>query len=154
MAYNCCQVAAMVTAARVIETLGGARALRRRPSNFESLHEELRKGLPYAALEAVATRFELSREDLSAVLALPARTLARRKAEHRLTGNESDRLFRFGRIAAFAEDVLGSREKASRWLHAPNRALGNQAPLRHLDTDLGSRRVEDLLLRIAHGVYS
>ena len=27
-------------------------------------------------------------------------------------------------------------------------------PLRQLDTELGARQVEDLLLRIAHGVYS
>ncbi|PYO55626.1 MAG: hypothetical protein DMD83_18650 [Candidatus Rokuibacteriota bacterium] len=27
-------------------------------------------------------------------------------------------------------------------------------PLRQLDSDLGAREVEDVLLRIAHGVYS
>jgi hypothetical protein len=27
-------------------------------------------------------------------------------------------------------------------------------PLRHLDTDLGAREVEAVLLRIEHGVYS
>jgi putative toxin-antitoxin system antitoxin component (TIGR02293 family) len=91
---------------------------------------------------------------LVAVLHLPPRTLARRKRERRLRADESDRLFRLGRIAALAEEVLGSREKASRWLHRPNPALGRVIPLRHLDTDLGARQVEDLLLRIAHGVYS
>jgi putative toxin-antitoxin system antitoxin component (TIGR02293 family) len=88
------------------------------------------------------------------VLALPPRTLARRKGEHRLKAPESDRLLRLGRIAVLAEDVLGSPEKASRWLHTPNRALGNRVPLGQLDTDLGVREVESLLLRVAHGVYS
>ena len=58
------------------------------------------------------------------------------------------------RIMIRAVEVLGSREEASRWLHAPNPALGGQTPLELLDTDLGSRQVEDVLGRIEHGVYS
>jgi putative toxin-antitoxin system antitoxin component (TIGR02293 family) len=49
---------------------------------------------------------------------------------------------------------LGSEEKAARWLHTPNRALGGNLPLELLDTDLGSRQVEEVLGRIEHGVYS
>jgi putative toxin-antitoxin system antitoxin component (TIGR02293 family) len=82
------------------------------------------------------------------------RTLARRKKEKRLHADESDRLFRVGRIAALAEETLGSKDKAKRWLQKPNRALGGAAPLRLLDTELGARQVEDVLGRIAHGVYS
>jgi putative toxin-antitoxin system antitoxin component (TIGR02293 family) len=80
--------------------------------------------------------------------------LARRKAERWLRADESDRLFRLSRVAAQAEETLGTRERAVEWLRRPNRALGNQPPLRQLDTDLGSRQVEDVLVRIAHGVYS
>lgn len=144
----------MVTTARIVETLGGARALKRKAPTLEALQAQLRVGLPYAALEAVASGFDIANEDLVAVLHLPARTLARRKRERRLRADESDRLFRLGRIAALGEEVLGSREKATRWLHRPNRALGNAMPLRLLDTDLGARQVEDVLVRIAHGVYS
>lgn len=144
----------MVTAERIAETLGGPRVLKRKSPTLEELHAQLRSGLPYSALEAVASGFDIGKEELIAVLHLPARTLARRKREKRLRADESDRLFRLGRIAALAEEVLASREKATRWLHQPNRALGNAAPLRQLDTDLGARQVEDLLLRIAHGVYS
>ena len=147
-------MAGAVTAAKMIEALGGARALRHSPRNLDGLREQVREGLPYAVLEAVIRRVALSQDDVAHVLDLPPRTLARRKAEQRLRADESDRLFRLGRIATLAEDVLGSQEKSVRWLHAPNRALGNQVPLRRLDTDLGARQVEDVLLRIAHGVYS
>jgi len=58
------------------------------------------------------------------------------------------------RIAAQAAEVLGSEEKASRWLHSPNRALGGSRPLDVVDTDLGAREVEAVLGRIEHGVYS
>lgn len=65
--------------------------------------------------------------------------------------DESDRLLS---IAARAAEVLGSEEKASRWLHSPNRALDGRRPLDIVDTDLGAREVEAVLGRIEHGVYS
>lgn len=58
------------------------------------------------------------------------------------------------RIALQAAEVLGGREQAERWLHTPNRALSGQMPLELLDTDLGSRQVEEILGRIEHGVFS
>jgi putative toxin-antitoxin system antitoxin component (TIGR02293 family) len=142
----------MVTAERIARTLGGRRVLSGDVASFEGLRTQLRAGLPYASLEAVASGFQITQADLVAVLRLPARTLARRKKERRFRADESDRVFRLGRIAALAEEVLGRREKARNWLHQPNRFLANQIPLRYLDTDLGARQVEDLLLRISHGV--
>jgi putative toxin-antitoxin system antitoxin component (TIGR02293 family) len=144
----------MVTAARVAQTLGAGRARKDRRLTLEELQAQVRTGLPYSALETVAAGFGIAPRDLVAVLHVPARTLARRKREKRLRPDESDRLFRLGRIAALAEEVLGTREKATRWLHQSNRALGNAVPLRQLDTELGARQVEDVLLRIAHGVAS
>lgn len=144
----------MLTAERIARTLGGERVLKRKALTVEQLREQLRKGLPYTALETVASDFDITQEDIVFLLHLPARTLARRKKEKRLRADESDRLFRVGRIAALAEEVLGSRARAAKWLHRPNTAIGNAVPLHHLDTDLGARQVEDLLLRIAHGVYS
>jgi putative toxin-antitoxin system antitoxin component (TIGR02293 family) len=47
---------------------------------------------------------------------------------------------------------LGSEEKAARWLRRPNRALGNQAPLDLMDSDIGTRQVEEVLGRIEHGI--
>ena len=111
-------------------------------------------GTAVAALGALMTRFEFGRDEISRVLHLPLRTIARRKRERRLQADESDRLCRLARIAAHTEDVLGNAAKAARWLRAPNRALAGQAPLALLDNDLGSRQVEELLGRIEHGVFA
>ena len=135
----------------MIRTLGGPDLVHAR--SLEQLRERLRAGLPYASLAAVATGFGLGGEDTSTVLRIPARTLARRKRERRLSPEESDRLYRLGRIATLAEDVLGDRRKAADWLRAGNRALGGSAPLSRLDTDLGAEEVEGILLRLAHGVF-
>lgn len=144
----------MVTTARIVEALGGKGVLKEPSPTYDALIQRVRSGLPYAALEAVATRFEIPQDTLVRVLALPVRTLARRKKERRLRADESDRLLRLGRMAALAEEVLGSREKAIAWLRKANKALGGMSPLDRVDTDLGARHVEQVLFRIAHGVYS
>jgi putative toxin-antitoxin system antitoxin component (TIGR02293 family) len=52
-----------------------------------------------------------------------------------------------------AIDTLGSEEKAAQWLKTPNRALRGARPLDQLDTDPEMGEVEDVLGRIAFGVY-
>ena len=142
----------MKTARRIVETLGGQKVVK--AATLEDLRARRRSGLPYASLDAVSAAYHITAKDLVRILELPPRTLARRKKERRLHADESDRLLRLGRVAALAEEVLGSRERATRWLHEPNPALGGESPLRTLDSDLGARQVEDVLVRIAHGVYS
>jgi len=144
----------MVTTARLVETLGGRSIVKGRPLNYDTLIARVRSGLPYTALEAIVTRFEIPQERLVRVLDFPLRTLARRKKEGRLRADESDRLLRLALVATLAEEVLGSREHAAAWLRKPNRALGGTNPLDRLDTEIGEQQVEGLLFRIAHGVYS
>lgn len=57
------------------------------------------------------------------------------------------------RVVARASHVLGE-ENGKRWLRTSNRALGGRCPVDLLDTDPGSRQVEELLGRIEFGVYS
>ena len=45
-------------------------------------------------------------------------------------------------------------EKARRWFHRPNRALGNVLPLNLLATDAGIEQIETVLGRLEHGLYS
>ena len=137
----------------IVDALGGREGRSGPVRSPEELKEWIREGLPFASLERVMERFGLSREEISSTLDLPPRTLARRKQERRLHRDESDRLFRLVRIAAQATETLGD-DPGKRWLHTPNRALGGQRPLDLLDTDLGSRQVEEVLGRIEHGVYS
>lgn len=53
-----------------------------------------------------------------------------------------------------ATEVLGSREKALRWLHAPNGALSGATPNSMLSEVSGIEAVEAVLVRIEHGVFS
>ena len=111
----------------------------------------VRKGLPYRSIENVAKELELTVDETAESIGLARRTMARRKTLRTLDPSESERVVRLGAALAFAADVLGSREKARAW---PNRALGGVPPLSLLDTDIGARAVEDVLVRIDHGVFS
>ena len=144
----------MVNSGRIAETLGGYRVMKARVKTAERLREHVRAGLPYTALLALAGRLEIPAGALGEALKIPARTLARRRRAGRLSPEESDRLARIGRILAMAEEVLGDSARAARWLGKPNRALGGVVPLQHLDTDLGARDVETVLIRFEHGVFS
>jgi putative toxin-antitoxin system antitoxin component (TIGR02293 family) len=139
----------------VIDVLGGARVFRGRavPTSTE-MRDRIKEGLPYSSLESVRARLRLSLTEAASVLQMPARTLARRRSSRKLAADESDRLYRLARIAARAVGVFGTEDKASAWLRRPNRALGNELPIRLLDTDVGARQVEDILGRIEHGIVS
>ncbi|MBI3059353.1 MAG: DUF2384 domain-containing protein [Deltaproteobacteria bacterium] len=144
----------MLRTESIIGALGGRKVLRRRISSLSDLRQTVNAGLPYASVEAVMAKFGLARDETATVLRLPQRTLARRKKDRRLRADESDRLLRLARIGAQAAEVLGSEEKAARWLRRPNRSLENRVPLELLDSDIGARQVEDVLGRIEHGVVS
>jgi putative toxin-antitoxin system antitoxin component (TIGR02293 family) len=86
------------------------------------------------------------------VLGVSQRTMQRKQVlTERLSPAVSDRLSRIGRIYTQAIEVFGDGAKASQWLKRPSRALAKQAPLRLLDTDAGTQRVERELRQIQYG---
>jgi len=53
-----------------------------------------------------------------------------------------------------ALEVFGSSDRAIQWMREENPALGNQPPIRAIQTEAGRKAVEDVLGRIEHGVIS
>lgn len=128
--------------------------LRLRPTRPNELRDAVRRGLPFSTMETLSDQLELSPQQCSEVLAIPARTVARRKENKQLNPQESDRLYRVARAASQAVEVLGSLDKARLWLKTPNRALSCEPPLDLLDTEIGARQVEEVLLRLNYGIFS
>jgi putative toxin-antitoxin system antitoxin component (TIGR02293 family) len=148
------QEANLETAA-IVEILGGRKVLGRSIKNPDDLKHLIRKGLPAGSVSALAGKLHVANSVLSRKLGIPQRTLTRRLSEALLlTPAESDRTVRMARVYANAVEMIGDEEKAISWLSTPNRALGGESPLDQLDTDTGARVVEDILGRIAYGVYS
>lgn len=136
------------------EILGGYKVLHDSPKASADAIEMLRLGLPVEAVEAVRLRLDMSKEEISRHVGISRRTLFRLHERDRLKPDESNRLFRLASITAKAEKVFSNQEKAHLWLRRANRALQGQAPIDLLDTDVGTCEVEDVLDRIAFGVYS
>lgn len=139
----------------IAEVLGGRKVLGisiRKPDDLANL---VRRGLPAGSVTALAGKLHIGNTVLSRKLGIPQRTLTRRLSHASLlTPTESDRTVRMARVYAHAVEMLGEEDKAIEWLTTPNRALGGAPPLDQLDTDPGARLVEDILGRIAYGVYS
>ena len=144
-----------MTAEAIAEVLGGPRVLGRAVKKPHDLADLVRKGLPANSVKALAGRLDIGNAALSRRLGIPQRTLTRRLSRHsRLTVSESDRTVRLARVYANAVEMIGEEDKAVRWLQTPNRALGGERPIDQVDTEVGAREVEDILSRIAYGVYS
>ncbi len=120
-----------------------------------AIFKAVQKGLRFSALETFQRASGLSTADLADAVAIPPRTLARRKEQGRLEPEESDRLLRVARVFGKALDLFeGDAAQARAWLSGPQRALGGERPLLLARTDLGAREVEALAERLEHGVLT
>jgi putative toxin-antitoxin system antitoxin component (TIGR02293 family) len=139
----------------IAQALGGRKVLGKAVRKPDDLAQLVRKGLPALSVSSLADKLQVRNSIVGQKLGIPQRTLTRRLSRSsRLTPAESDRTVRMARVYANAVEMIGDQQKAISWLGTPNRALGGHRPLDLLDTDLGARMVEDILGRIAYGVYS
>jgi putative toxin-antitoxin system antitoxin component (TIGR02293 family) len=111
----------------------------------------VREGLPLSLVDQALADGRISAAELDR-LALSRKTLAHRRGLGSLTPDQSDRFSRLLRMIEETETTFGDRAKAHTWLRRPTALLDGEAPLDRLDTDIGTRQVEALLGRIAHGL--
>ncbi len=147
------RVAAQRALQSIENVLGGTGVLGVRPQSSLDWIVMIRKGIPAAAVESILSAVRLSQAELAHALAIPERTLARRKREGVLNSEESSKLLRLARVISRANEVFDSAAAVD-WLKAPNVALRGNAPLNLLDTDIGAESVLDTLGRIEHGVFA
>ena len=110
------------------------------------------QGLPKRALERLSARLYEDRRRANAYKfkVVPQATWKRRSK--RLSVDESEKTERLARVLAAAEYVWDDREKAREWMSKPHRELNGQTPLEVARTELGARRVEDLLDKLYFGL--
>lgn len=143
-----------MSAISVASLLGGPSVVRRKTNTTNDWIQIVRRGLPATAIDALARAVQLTQTELSETLAIPERTLVRRKKEGTLSTEESAKLVRVARVFYRAVEVFEHHAVALDWLKASNPALGRVSPLSLLDTDLGAEAVLDTLGRIEHGVFA
>ena len=117
------------------------------------LVDQIGRGLSYSAFARFQRNTGLPTQELSALVEIPERTLARRKDTGRLQPDESDRLARAARLFARAMDLFeGDVDAARAWLLSPRPALGGRTPLELARSDIGAIEVENLVGRLEHGI--
>lgn len=132
-----------------MKSLGGAAVLGREARSDVEALEMVENGLPAATIRRLQ---QLGEADLTSII--PRRTLTHLKKSERLTTEQSDRIARAAGVYQMAHETFGSPEKANAWMRQPNRVLNGKTPLALLRTGSGAQLVEDVLTRIAYGVYS
>jgi putative toxin-antitoxin system antitoxin component (TIGR02293 family) len=119
------------------------------------LLRSVEQGFSFSVLEHLRRNIALSWDELAHVIAIPQRTLTRRKNEGKFLPDESDRILRASRVYAKALELFeGDAHAASQWLCGGQVGLGGAIPVDLARTELGAREVENLLERLEQGVIA
>lgn len=138
----------------VFNLLGGKRAIGAKVERELDFDEEIKRGFRPEVFVSFKKNTKLSNSVLSRALGVSARTIDRLvmvKGTARIKPAVSDRLYRIAKIVALAEGVLEDREQALEWLSSKQAGLGNRVPLDLVETEPGTREVEEEMQRIEHG---
>lgn len=114
--------------------------------------QNIAQGLPARSLDDVRRELDLTNQEFAEVIHVSVRTLTRRRSEKTLPPDESERVYRVGRLLEFAARVLGGQDAAKAWMKESNYALGGSTPLDYAKTEPGAALVERILGQIAHGI--
>ena len=144
--------ALMVQASLVAEILGGRVILGREIRSTSDLENLIEGGIPKAALRHALQRVFAVASERNRILYLvvPQATFKRRTS--RLRPSESERTERLARVIAAAEMVWEDREDAREWLTQPHPELSGRTPIESALTELGARRVEQVLDKLEYGL--
>ena len=134
------------------EKIAAVMALTQIPHSMAELDDLVASGLPKEALRASIERICISGDERKKLLyrIIPEATYKRR--QHVLTPDESGRAERLARIIATAEYVWNSGDDARIFMNTPHPELQGRTPLDVSMTELGTRRVEELLWKLYYGL--
>ena len=136
---------------RVAQVLGGRAVLQHTVRTWVDLDRLVRAGLPKASLQLVARHAVEEGESATDLVysVVPSATFKRRD---RLSVEESERTERLARVIALAEAAWDDEDQARAFLNRPHPLLEDETPLNVARTELGARRVEQLLYDAEHGL--
>lgn len=139
---------AIIEPSKIAHVLG----LRRKVSSIEQLDQQVEAGLPKASLGAVARHVYGTSPDAALLMqrVIPSATFHRRTED--LKPQEGERVERLARVIATAEHVWDNVDDARTFLSTCHAMLGGKRPIEVALTELGARRVENLLWSLFYGV--
>jgi putative toxin-antitoxin system antitoxin component (TIGR02293 family) len=142
----------MISSQAVAKVMGGLRVLKVKVRSTADLERLVASGLPVAVVEQTLSYViedPFTRKRVKNALIPPA-TLKRRKLM--LSPEESARFERLARVMAMAESVWDDHADAQRFMTTTHPLLEGRAPVDVAETDLGARRVEDVLAALEYAL--
>jgi putative toxin-antitoxin system antitoxin component (TIGR02293 family) len=137
----------MVEMDRIADVMGSSNL-----HTIAALNEAVLQGLPKSTLRSTVKHLYSTPSDQMRFLyrVVPEATYKRRK--DRLNEAESERTERLARTIATAEYVLGDQALARQFLTGSHPMLNGKTPIETALSELGARRVEQMLFGIFYGL--
>lgn len=114
---------------------------------------QIKQGLPVASFDVLREEFGVTVPQLAKTLNINPRTLNRRRQSGRFNTDESERVYRLGRLFQIALNLFKEEAAVRQWFAVPKEIFDGETPLNYADTEPGAQEVEKQLRRIAHGVF-
>ena len=114
-------------------------------------------GIPYSVLFFLLENTKgVSQDEFAQVLGVSTRTLRRQKdtPEKPMPADLGSKTWLFAETLAKAEDVLGSKQGAERWLVETAMGLDGARPIDLLRAAQGANLVSQFLDRLRYGIYN
>lgn len=113
------------------------------------------KGVNIHAVSNFSAYFNISKAATAEMLNISEPTLYRwTKTNKTLERNFSIKLFEISNLFLYGIEVFGNKKNFFKWMSLPNTALGGLEPKELIEVPGGVSKVNDVLGRIEHGVYS
>jgi len=112
-----------------------------------------KRGIGSVVVSDLAVKLHIPVREFSGMIGLSSATWSRKiRTKQRLSLHMSERTVRYANLWKQALELWGTEAAAQEWLNAPEQALGGETPLVYAETEMGSRRVEDLIGQLAYGI--
>jgi putative toxin-antitoxin system antitoxin component (TIGR02293 family) len=110
----------------------------------------IRQGLPYASIEVLSKRADLTVKQFLKLIEVPQTTYNKKKKDKDLLNSRNtETLVVLTELLDFGLNVFNDeKEKFQRWLKKPNRALGGVSPESLFDSLTGIQEVQNCLTRL------
>ncbi len=122
-------------------------------SNRQDIIGQIKRGLPVQSFDTLREEFGVPIPKLAKTLNINPRTLIRRRQSGTFNTDESERVYRLGRLFKIALNLFKDAGAARQWFATPKEIFGGETPLDYADTEPGAQEVEKQLRRLAHGVF-
>ena len=114
----------------------------------------VRGGVTKTYLTKLKDETSLDYDALAQALSVTRSTLINKKGDQKFSDHISERIIAVAEIYSFGYEVFEDKEKFNQWMFSPNQALSGAKPFSLMDNQFGSEEVQNLIGRIAYGVYS